>query len=95
MSSMRSTGRAKYCTTFLLFTVISREDKYRAKNVIDTVGYRLGDFGASWLGKGLAAAAGSVAAWNGPWVTGGSVAGSKGSRAAAGSVAGPGSSADA
>jgi len=44
----------------LLFTVISREDKYRAKNVIDTVGYRLGDFGASWLGKGLAAAAGGA-----------------------------------
>jgi len=44
----------------LLFTVISREDKYRAKNAIDTVGYRFGDFTASWLGKGLAAAAGGA-----------------------------------
>ncbi|MEO8553581.1 MAG: MFS transporter [Kofleriaceae bacterium] len=44
----------------LLFTVISREDKYRAKNAIDTVGYRFGDFSASWLGKGLAAAAGGA-----------------------------------
>ena len=41
----------------LLFTVISREDKYRAKNAIDTVGYRLGDFSGAWLGEGLAAAA--------------------------------------
>jgi AAA family ATP:ADP antiporter len=41
----------------LLFTVISREDKYRAKNAIDTVAYRLGDVTASWFGQGLAAAA--------------------------------------
>lgn len=40
----------------LLFTVIPRADKYRAKNVIDTMVYRLGDFGSSWLNKGLAAA---------------------------------------
>ncbi|MFT3693393.1 MAG: MFS transporter [Kofleriaceae bacterium] len=57
----------------LLFTVISRADKYRAKNAIDTVGYRLGDFGASWLGKGLAAAAntalvGGVAVLGGIWI---------------------------
>ena len=38
----------------LLFTVVTRDDKYRAKNAIDTIGYRLGDFGASWLGEGLA-----------------------------------------
>ncbi len=43
-----------------LFTVISREDKYKAKNFIDTVVYRTGDqIGAwaspalSWLGLGL------------------------------------------
>lgn len=57
----------------LLFTVISRADKYRAKNAIDTVGYRLGDFGASWLGKGLAAAGngalvGGVAVLGAIWI---------------------------
>jgi len=43
-----------------LFTVISREDKYKAKNFIDTVVYRTGDqIGAwtspalGWLGLGL------------------------------------------
>jgi len=41
----------------LLFTVVSRDDKYRAKNVIDTVGYRLGDTASSWLGHGLTAVA--------------------------------------
>ncbi|MBV8761988.1 MAG: MFS transporter [Deltaproteobacteria bacterium] len=44
----------------LLFTVIPRADKYRAKNVIDTMVYRLGDFGSSWLNKGLAAAGPAV-----------------------------------
>ena len=39
----------------LLFTVVSRDDKYRAKHAIDTVGYRLGDFGSSWLHQGLKA----------------------------------------
>ena len=39
----------------LLFTVISRDDKYRAKNAIDTIGYRLGDAASSWLDKGLVA----------------------------------------
>lgn len=42
----------------LLFTVVPRADKYRAKNVIDTLAYRLGDFGSSWLHRGLAAAGG-------------------------------------
>lgn len=46
----------------LLFTVVDREDKYHAKNVIDIVGYRFGDFGSSWLHTGLVAlAAGSAA----------------------------------
>jgi AAA family ATP:ADP antiporter len=40
-----------------LFTVVSREDKYKAKNLIDTLVYRGGDqFGAwstRWLGLGL------------------------------------------
>ena len=39
----------------LLFTVVSRDDKYRAKNAIDVVGYRAGDFGSAWLHKGLTA----------------------------------------
>jgi len=46
----------------LLFTVIPRADKYRAKNVIDTMVYRLGDFGSSWLNRGLAAAGAGVLA---------------------------------
>jgi len=37
----------------LLFTVVSRDDKYRAKHAIDTVGYRLGDFGSAWLHQGI------------------------------------------
>ena len=40
----------------LLFTVVSKDDKYRAKNAIDTIAYRLGDFGSSWLYRGLTAA---------------------------------------
>lgn len=46
----------------LLFTVVDREDKYHAKNAIDIVGYRFGDFGSGWLHKGLVAlGAGSTA----------------------------------
>ena len=46
----------------LLFTVVSSDDKYRAKNVIDTMAYRLGDFGSSWLFRGLVAAGAGGAA---------------------------------
>jgi ATP:ADP antiporter, AAA family len=46
----------------LLFTVVSRDDKYRAKNVIDTFVFRLGDMGSAWLYRGLVAvSAGGVA----------------------------------
>ena len=46
----------------LLFTVVSRDDKYQAKHAIDTFGYRLGDFGSAWLHKALkASGAGGVA----------------------------------
>lgn len=46
----------------LLFTVVDRDDKYHAKNAIDTVAYRFGDMVASWTHKGLVAlAAGSTA----------------------------------
>jgi AAA family ATP:ADP antiporter len=38
-----------------LFTVVTRDEKYRAKNAIDTIGYRIGDLASSWLDKGLAA----------------------------------------
>jgi AAA family ATP:ADP antiporter len=33
----------------VLFTAIDRDAKYRAKNAIDTVAYRLGDFTGSWM----------------------------------------------
>jgi AAA family ATP:ADP antiporter len=46
----------------LLFTVVSRDDKYRAKNANDTIGYRLGDLASSWLNKGLAAIGGAALA---------------------------------
>jgi AAA family ATP:ADP antiporter len=39
----------------LLFTVVSRDDKYQAKHAIDTFGYRLGDFSSAWLNQGLKA----------------------------------------
>ena len=39
----------------LLFTVVSRDDKYRAKHAIDTIGYRLGDVSSGWLYSGLEA----------------------------------------
>lgn len=39
----------------ILFTVVSRETKYKAKNFIDTVVYRGGDAIASWIFAGLAA----------------------------------------
>ena len=48
-------------TREVLFTVVPREDKYKAKSFIDTVVYRLGDqVGAwsytliAWLGMGIA-----------------------------------------
>ena len=47
----RSTGPARE----ILFTVTSREEKYKAKNVIDTVVYRGGDALSGWVFSGLAA----------------------------------------
>ena len=40
----------------MLFTVVSRMEKYKAKNFIDTVVYRGGDAVAGWLFAGLSAA---------------------------------------
>jgi len=37
-----------------LFTAVGREDRFKTKNVIDTLVYRFGDFGSSWLHRGLA-----------------------------------------
>jgi len=45
-----------------LFTVLSREEKYKAKNVIDTVVYRGGDAVSAWLFAGLGAAGLSLSA---------------------------------
>lgn len=42
-------------TREVLFTVISREDKYKAKNFIDTVVYRAGDQIGSWSWSGFSA----------------------------------------
>jgi AAA family ATP:ADP antiporter len=39
----------------VLFTVVSREDKYKAKNIIETFVYRGGDQIAAWAYAGLAA----------------------------------------
>ena len=48
----------------MLFTVVSREDKYKAKSVIDTLVYRLGDQVGAWsssLITSLSLGAGAVA----------------------------------
>lgn len=39
----------------ILFTVVSREEKYKSKNFIDTVVYRGGDAASGWLFTGFAA----------------------------------------
>ena len=39
----------------LLFTVVTREEKYKAKNAIDTVVYRGGDAAAGWAYAGVTA----------------------------------------
>ncbi|MCC7008475.1 MAG: MFS transporter [Acidobacteria bacterium] len=51
-------------TREVLFTVVSREDKYKAKSFIDTVVYRLGDQVGAWASAGIAMAtlgAGAIA----------------------------------
>jgi ATP:ADP antiporter, AAA family len=40
----------------VLFTAVGREDRFKTKNVIDTLVYRLGDTGSSWLHRGLVTA---------------------------------------
>jgi AAA family ATP:ADP antiporter len=58
----------------MLFTVVDQESKYKAKNVIDTVVYRGGDFTVAWiqaalafLGLGAAGVAGFGVAVCGLW----------------------------
>jgi AAA family ATP:ADP antiporter len=36
-------------TREMLFTVVDQESRYKAKNVIDTVVYRFGDFSSAWI----------------------------------------------
>jgi AAA family ATP:ADP antiporter len=37
----------------ICFTVVPQDDRYKAKNVIDTVVYRFGDVSAAWMQSGL------------------------------------------
>lgn len=46
----------------VLFTVVSREEKYKAKNFIDTVVLRGGDAASGWVSTGLKALGASTAA---------------------------------
>ncbi len=46
----------------ILFTVVSRSEKYKAKNFIDTVVYRGGDALSSWLGAGIRSAGAGLSA---------------------------------
>jgi len=59
----------------VLFTVLTREDKYKAKSVIDTVVYRLGDQVGVWsssllttLGLGVAGVAWAAVPLSAAWV---------------------------
>ena len=63
---LRRTGNFAFArpTREVLFTVLSREDKYKTKNFIDTVVYRLGDQVGAWsstLVAGVGLGTGSVA----------------------------------
>jgi len=56
MTARRSAGYAlERPAREVLFTVVSREEKYKAKNFIDTVVYRGGDAATAWLQQALAA----------------------------------------
>jgi AAA family ATP:ADP antiporter len=66
---LRRTGNFVFArpTREVLFTVVSREDKYKAKNFIDTVVYRLGDQVGSWSSAliTMAALGAGAVAWAG------------------------------
>ncbi len=62
----------------VLFTVLTREDKYKAKSVIDTVVYRLGDQVGAWssglltaIGMGVAAIAWVAVPLSAAWLVNG------------------------
>jgi AAA family ATP:ADP antiporter len=56
MTARRSAGYAlERPAREVLFTVVSREEKYKAKNFIDTVVYRGGDVATAWLQQALTA----------------------------------------
>jgi AAA family ATP:ADP antiporter len=56
MTARRSAGYAlERPAREVLFTVVSREEKYKAKNFIDTVVYRGGDAATAWLQQALSA----------------------------------------
>jgi AAA family ATP:ADP antiporter len=40
-------------TREMLFTVVDQESRYKAKNVIDTVVYRFGDFSSAWVSSAV------------------------------------------
>jgi AAA family ATP:ADP antiporter len=66
---LRRTGNFVFArpTREVLFTVVSREDKYKAKNFIDTVVYRLGDQVGAWSSSliTMAALGAGAVAWAG------------------------------
>lgn len=45
----------------VLYTVVTREERYKSKAFVDTVVYRAGDAGSAWLARGLAAAGAGIA----------------------------------
>ena len=45
----------------VLYTVVTREERYKSKAFVDTVVYRAGDAGSAWLARGLTAAGVGVA----------------------------------
>ena len=45
----------------VLYTVVTREERYKSKAFVDTVVYRAGDAGSAWLARGLSAAGAGVA----------------------------------
>ena len=45
----------------VLYTVVTREERYKSKAFVDTVVYRAGDAGSAWLARGLMAAGVGVA----------------------------------
>ena len=45
----------------VLYTVVTREERYKSKSFVDTVVYRAGDAGSAWLARGLSAAGAGIA----------------------------------